>query len=181
MSQTLTLTPALSPDFERARKLSRIMAVIFAIAFWGMLLGLLAMPIVMAVPHDNGTIGLGGENISIGGLSVLQRLQVAFALAVGALPILFLMRHTSRVFGYFAKGEIFVAPVIDHIRRAGYWLIAYFFAGIASHITLLLDGLIPKGHADLPFWPLIIGIITTILAYVMEEARRIAADHAEIV
>jgi hypothetical protein len=143
MSQTLTLAPALSPDFERARKLSRFMAVMFTIAFWMTLLGtivILAIPFVPYRPHGD-----------------------------------------MSVFGHFARDEIFVLPVIGHIRRAGLWLVISFFANIAGQTALRLTGLIPREQAHGTAWPLVIGIVTFIAAHVMAEAQRIASDHAEII
>jgi len=85
------------------------------------------------------------------------------------------------VFGHFARGEVFALPVIGHIRRAGLWLIVFFFANIAGQAALRAANLAPQEWADGTAWPLVLGVVTFIAAYVMEEARRIAADHAEIV
>ena len=89
------------------------------------------------------------------------------------------MHHTRRVFEHFAMGEIFL-PVISHVRRTGLWLIISFFAPIVAQMTLNAMKL-SHGQAHGTAWPLVIGIVTFIAAYVMEEARRIAADNAEIV
>jgi len=203
MSQTLTLAPALSPSFERARKLSRVMAMIFTIAFWMTLLGALLMlsipfaPLIVrgahtmvgvggiAVgpqqPQEMMGVGLGDIRVSLDGLSLGQRLWVLLAMETVFLPVMFLMHHTRRVFGHFAKGEIFVPPVIGHIRQAGVWLIVSFFGNIAGQTALRASALMPPGQAHGTAWPLVIGIITFIAAYVMAEATRIAAENAEIV
>jgi asparagine N-glycosylation enzyme membrane subunit Stt3 len=39
----------------------------------------------------------------------------------------------------------------------------------------------PPGQSHGTAWPLIIGVVTVIAAYVMAEASRIAAENAEIV
>jgi hypothetical protein len=95
--------------------------------------------------------------------------------------VLFLMHHTRRVFGHFARGEVFVLPVSGHIRGAGLWMIISFFANIAAQTALRLTGMMPPGQSHGTAWPLVIGIVTFIAAYVMAEAQRIAADHAEII
>jgi hypothetical protein len=181
MSTTIPVIPALSPGFDRARKLSRVMAGLFTLGFWVTLALLVVVPVMVAVPHTHGSISVGTAAIDFDGLSLAQRLEAAGALAIGALPALFLMHHTRRVFGHFARGEIFALPVIDHIRRSGIWLIVSFFAGIASQILLKVTHLIPPGQERGTVWPLFIGITTVIAAHVMAEAQRIAADHAEIV
>ena len=125
-------------------------------------------------------VGLGDIRVSLDGLSLGQRLWVLLAMEIVMLPAVFLMHHTRRVFGHFAKCEIFVLPVIGHIRSAGLWLIISFFAPIVGK-TALNALKLSHGQSDNSAWPLVIGIVTFIAAYVMEEARRIAAENAEIV
>lgn len=184
MSETTALIPSLSPGFSRAKKLSRIMAVLFSISFWLTLFAFvvcLSIPFASLAPH--GHIGVGFQNISVSldGLSTGRLLWVLLAVEFTILPLVFLMHHTRRVFSHFARGEVFVLPVISHIRRAGLWLVISFCANIASQTMLRATGLMPPGPAQGSAWPLVIGVVTFIAAYVMEEARRIAADHAEIV
>jgi hypothetical protein len=180
MNQASPTNPALSPGFDRARKLSRIMAVIFTIGFW---LTLLAAILVLAVPFvpGNGMVGFYDVSVSLNGLSFTQRAWVTLAMEMVALPMLFLTHHARRLFGHFARGEVFVLPVIADIRQAGLWLIVSFFANIAGETWLLATKTVPPGHVHETTWPLLIGIVTFIAAYVMEEAQRIAADNAEIV
>jgi len=191
MTDTMVLTPAASEDFARARKLSRVMAVLFTIGFWFTLLGAILIlgtpldPIIERGGHGlvgHGVIvdGFSGMTVSLEGLSVIQCVWVMLALEITIAPVVFLMHHTRRVFGHFAKGEIFVLPVIRHIRQAGLWLIVSFFAPIIGKLALNALKL-SHGQSHGTSWPLVIGVVTVIAAYVMEEARRIAADHAEIV
>lgn len=200
MHQTAILSSTLSPDFARARKLSRFMAVIFTVTFWLTLLGALLMlgipfaPFIgrgfhtvvgvggIAVgPQQPVGVGLGDIRVSLDGLSLGQRLWVLLAMETVILPVAFLMHHTRRVFSHFAKGEIFVLPVIGHVRSAGLWLIVSFFSNIAGPIALRATGLMPPGQSQGTSWPLVIGVVTYIAAYVMAEAQRIAAENAEIV
>jgi len=185
MSESFPTIVSLSPDFECARKLSRVMAVIFTIGFWLTLLtavlslGTPLAPIIDA--GGNSTIGFNGLNISLAGLSVVQCVWVMLAFEIIILPAVFLMHHTRRVFGHFARGEVFVLPVIRHIRGAGFWLFLSYFAGIAGGILLVASGVTQHVHYDSGLWPLGIGVVTFIAAHVMEEARRIADDNAGIV
>ena len=185
MSETLTL----SADFTRARKLSRVVAVLFTITFWFSLAGAI---LILATPLDpiiergglggvgHGMVGIDDITVSLEGLSVIQCVWVMLALEIAIVPVVFLMHHARRVFGHFARGEIFVLPVIRHIRQAGLWLIISFFAPVVGQGALTALKL-SHGPAHDTIWPLVIGVTTVIAAYVMEEARRIAADHAEIV
>jgi hypothetical protein len=102
--------------------------------------------------------------------------------AVGAIPILFLMHHARLLFRHFARGDVFAATAIAHIRAAGLWLIAYPFAGIAGGILVVASGVTHAVHHIVPgLWPLATGVTTFIAAHVMAEAQRIAAENAEIV
>jgi len=193
MSQMI-LAPPLSPGFAWARRLSRFMAVVFTLAFVLMLFVLGANIVTAIFPHSN--IGTGLEHgIRISGS--LRGWQAAGALVAATLvlmPDIMILHHTSRLFFCFAKGEVFAAKPIAHIRGAGLWLTASFFTGVAAIYLLQLCGqknaffpvhfYFPGGLMPLSFefkGDLFTGIPTIIAAYVMEEARRIAADHAEIV
>ena len=91
------------------------------------------------------------------------------------------MHHARRLFGHFARGEVFTAAAIGHIRATGVWLIVSFFAAIAGRIILAASGVPQTSQSSDGLWPLLTGIATTIAAYVMAEAQRIASDHAEII
>jgi hypothetical protein len=188
MSESFAVT--LSPDFERARKLSRIMAVLFTIAFW---LTLAATILALAIPLDpiiergghggvgHGTIGFDTLTLSLEGLSVSQCLLVMLAFEITILPLVFLMHHARRLFSHFARGEVFAVAAITHIQAAGLWLIVSFFSPIAGGILLLAGGMAAGQPIGPGLWPLGTGVVTFIAAHVMAEARRIADDNAGII
>src|SRR5690348_10957016 len=110
MSQTFPL----SPSFERARKLSRVMAVVFTVGFWMALAGAVVMLAVPFIPLEAHTVvglgsisvggvpprdavGLGDIRVSLNGLSFGQRTWVLLAMEIVLLPIMLLMHHTRRV------------------------------------------------------------------------------------
>ena len=76
---------------------------------------------------------------------------------------------------------MFAVKPIAHIRGAGLWLAASFFTDFAGLILLHYCGVATPVSPIAFLGALFTGIATAIAAYVMEEARRIAADHAEIV
>jgi len=194
MNQTAILSPALSPSFDRARTLSRVMAVLFTIGFWLMLFVLAANFMTAIFPRPN--IGTGLEHgIRIpGDQRGWQAIGALVAANLVLLPDILILHHTRKLFFCFARGEVFAAKTIAHIRATGWWLTASFFMGIAAIYLLQQCGLknaINPGHIYFPGgliglsmeWKdaLLIGVTTIIAAYVMEEARRIAAENAEIV
>jgi hypothetical protein len=180
MSETLHSRPALSSSFDRARKLSRIMAMIFTVCFWAMAVILACIPAMLVWPLE-GSLNLNGTIVSFSELSRAQQFLAFLAAAVNLVPTLFLLHHTRRVFGAFAQGNVFMPTTIAHIRSSGVWLVACFFAGAVTVPLMIGAGLHEPGQLPLDFWPLIIGFTTFIAAHVMTEASRIAADHAEIV
>lgn len=181
MNETLTQpAPTLSPSFDRARKLSRIMAMIFTVAFWLSAAILACLPAMLIWPLA-GSLNLNGTIVSFADLTRTQHALAFLAVVVNLVPALFLLHHTRRVFGAFAQGRVFVPLTIAHIRSAGVWLVASFFAGATTVPLMIGAGLHEPGQIPLDFWPLVIGITTFIAAHVMTEASRIAADHAEIV
>jgi len=198
MSQTLTLSP--SPALGLARKLSRIMVALFAIALLLNLSIALTAPLFAIFQKTSSGAGLGfglGERIIIGfgALTHMQAIGAVIGLEIFALPRALAMYHILRMFLCFAKGEVFAGRPIAHLRVAGWWLTATFFASIAAiWVESLCGGLVTAGGAPQFHFPgaliglaiifrscLFTGIPLLIAATVMEEARRIAADHAEII
>jgi hypothetical protein len=183
MSETTPLTPALSPRFARARNLSRIMAVAFTIAFLVWVLVLLASLVSVIIKWPNTGVGLvaGKLIVPLGNLRGWRSIGATAGVTLFVVPIVLTLHHARKLFGCFARGEVFALRPIAQIRGVGLWLTASFFTDTAGLALLHYCGV------DTPVSPiaflgtLFTGIGTTIAAYVMEEARRIAADHAEIV
>ncbi|HVZ27922.1 MAG TPA: hypothetical protein VG798_04630 [Rhizomicrobium sp.] len=187
--------PSLSSGFAVARKLSRVMAVIFTLALLLMLFVMVANLATAIFTPRNVGIGLEhGIRIPTGDLRGWQAIGALVAANLVLVPDILILHHTSRLFFCFAKGEVFVAKSIAHIRATGWWLTISFFTGIAAVYLLQFCGLknayapvhiyFPGGLVGLSIeWKdeLLFGLPIIIAAYVMEEARRIAADHAEIV
>jgi hypothetical protein len=171
------------------------MAIFFTLAFWLMLFVLAANLAAAIFPRPN--IGLGlehGIRIPTGDLRGWQALGAMVAANLILVPDVLILHHLRKLFFYFARGEVFAAKPIAHIRATGWWLTGSFFLGIVAVYLLQQLGLknaIYANHINFPAgllalsieWKdaLLMGIATIIAAYVMEEARCIAADHAEIV
>jgi hypothetical protein len=176
---TIAEASLLSPAFERARSLSRLLATLFAIGFVLTMFYLVVVAVLMVVPladtigwEDNALVPLAGHSLG-------ARITGAFFLAVGVLPGLFLLVQARRLFAGFAKGEVFNAGAIAHVRAVGLWLVVSTFATLLAKIGLAAaNGQTP--NADLKIDTLIVGIATFVAAHVMAEARRIADDNAGI-
>lgn len=183
MSQTAPQSAAPLPGLSRARLLSRIMAWIFTAAFLVLLTTLVAAPVFIAFPSLDGGIGLPhGIRISFADLSGWPAIGTLAAVSLLVVPILFTLYHACKLFGYFAVGEVFTARPITQMRAAGMWLTACFFTNIAGVLLLQFCGhkILIGPHTEY-FGVLFTGIATTIAAYVMDEARRLADENASIV
>jgi hypothetical protein len=195
MNDTVTFTPVLSSGFNRARKVSRFMAVFFTLAFLLMLFVLVANLITAIFRFPNIGIGLEhGIRIPTGDLRGGQAVMALVAATLVLVPTVLILHHARKLFFCFARGEVFATQPIAHIRAAGLWMTLSFFTGIAAVYLLELSGLknaffpvslrfpFAQPFLMLEFkGALLTGIPIVIAAYVMEEARRIAADHAEII
>lgn len=200
MSETSTFTSSLSPGFSRARNLSRFIAVLFTFGCLVMLSTALAAVVFGFVPRTPSGVGFGigfpnGISVDFGALHGWTAVGASVAVELIAVPIVLVLHRMRKLFLCFAKGEIFAAQPIAHVRAAGFWLTLSFFTGIAAVYLLVLcgvkDGFLNFTHFHLlGAFPgiatrfesaLFVGIPTIIAAYVMEEARRIASDNAGIV
>ena len=158
MTDTPAASPQLSPEFDRARKLSRILEILLTIAFWG---GVVAGPLG-ALWVLNGV----GEHHWLPHIPPFHNefpKPVAAVLVILVLiPSLGALFFARRVFAQFAKGEVFAAETIAHMRTAALWVT---IAGIVPPRAIVL----------------VVGIAGYVATYVMAEARRIADDNAGIV
>lgn len=155
-SPEIPAAPALSPAFDRARRLSKIL--VFALTACLVLgaIGLLVFTAYILSPDLQAFITERFHKVPrMGGH------KYVFAL-VAAVPYGLALIYARKLFARFAAGEVFTAGTIGVMRTAALWLTVSGF---------------------IPFQPLtlIAGIATYVAAYVMEEACRIADDSASIV
>lgn len=200
MNQASTINPALSNDFTRARKLSRLTALLFALGFLVMLstaLSAVAFVFYRTTPSgvSHGIGFMNGFGVGFGGLDTWHAIVAMVATELTLIPTVLALYHMCKLFLCFARGQVFAATPIAHIRWAGILQTTSFFTGIAAVYLLALSGfkdvlynLIAANLANsLPSVAvrfengIFTGIPLIIAASVMEEARRIAADNSEIV
>ena len=168
------LNPSLSPSFERARILSKTLWWFFVINFGVTALWLASVPLAMIWP-EAARYNIDGSLVSLVDQPMPGRLYTVAAILVRPLPALVLLYNAIKVFGGFAKGEVFAARPIAHIRACGFSIIIWAFAPSAAQFIL-------EHHVRIKFEPALLafGVTTFIAAYVMGEARRIADENASI-
>lgn len=163
-SSIVPANPLVSPEFGKARRLSRILAFLLGAGFWLTLASLIVISIAAIWPEGIARLeavikGITAREVNI---PVPHRAAALSAMVVMQVPVLLVFKHARRVFVSFAEGLVFAAETVVEMRHAAFWLIA---AGIVPPRPLLL----------------IFGIATYVAVYVMSEARRIADDNASIV
>jgi hypothetical protein len=183
MNPASTINLGLSPAFDRARKISRVMGVIFTIAFLVWLFVLIASLVSVIIQRPHAGVGLvaGKIIVPLGNLRGWRAAGAMAGVALFVVPIVMTLHHARKLFGRFARGEVFAVKPIAHIRGAGLWLTASFFTDSAGLFVLSYSGVATPVSPVAFLGTLFTGIATIVAAYVMEEARRIAVDHAEIV
>lgn len=165
---------AASPSFEKARTLSLWLKWLFIVNFWVTAVWLVTVPLLLIWPEAV-KYNLDGSLVSVAGQPMPERINAVAAIAVRTAPALFLLHYAIRIFSSFAKGEVFAAKPIAHIRAAGLWTILWAFAPSAAQFIL-------EHHIRIKFEPALLafGIATFIAAHVMGEAQRIADENASI-
>jgi hypothetical protein len=200
MIETIAAIPSPSLGLSRARLLSRFVAVLFALGFLVMLSVAVSGVVFVFYPTTLSGVGHGvgftnGFGVGFKGRSGWSAIDAMIAVELMTVPTVMVLYHFCRLFFSFSKGEVFSTRTTAHLRAAGYWLTAYFFTGIAAIYLLVLSGTTGGLFSLIARSPIqsipeiairfqdgiFIGLPIIIATYVMEEARRIAADHAEIV
>lgn len=166
MSETMSTSPAplLSPGFDKAKRLSRILAVLFAVGFWVTLLFVVCVSLIAMWPEGFEQLKSAIKSVAPRPVDfpVAKRWAATGIVCAAMIPILGVFESARRVFGRFADGDVFSLKTIDGMRTTAIWLI---IAGIVPPRPLLL----------------IVGIAAFVAAYVMAEATRLADDSASIV
>ncbi len=165
MSDTISIpVPPVSPEFARARTLSRILSVVFAIGFWVTLVFLICVSLIAIWPegfeHMKASMK-GGWRRAVD-FPVEKRFLAIGILVAAFVPIIGVFENARRFFARLADGDVFSLATIGAIRTTAIWLIV---AGVVPPRPSLL----------------IMGIAAYVAASVMTEARRIADDNASIV
>lgn len=150
-----TPIPALSPGFDRARRLSRALVIALTVCLVLGVVGLIGFTVYMVSPDLQEMIARHTSHRLPG------KHKYFFAL-IAAVPYGLALIYARKLFARFAAGEVFTAQTIGILRTAALWLTVSGF---------------------LPFQPLtlIAGVATYVAAYVMVEACRLADDSASIV
>jgi hypothetical protein len=180
-------------SFDRARRISVVIVLLFDIALWltvafavlAPLALLFVVPNLAAISTDLAAAAQAEwakeSRLPFAALTIGRRLLLVVDFLAAMAPTLFILFHGRRLFAGFARGQVFTETTIAHLKGLGFWLIVSVVAGIFVQIFFFAVAEIRDTHFDLNPVSLLYGAMIYVAAYVMAEARRIAADHAEIV
>jgi hypothetical protein len=149
--------PVLSPGFDKARRLSRILVVLLTIGFVLMVVALVCFTVYMASPDLQALFAQHAKKP----IPDLGWGKYVFIL-ISAIPCFLALFYARRLFARFAEGDVFSAGTIALMRTSALWIV--------------VAGVIPPRPLTL-----VVGIAAYVAAYVMAEAARLADDSASIV
>ena len=193
MTSELTDETQMPSSFDRARRISVVIVLLFDIALWlavaftvlAPLALLFAVPNLAAISTDLAAAAQAewakNSNLPFAALTIGRRLLLVVDFLAAMTPTLFILSHGRKLFAGFARGQVFPDGTIAHLKGLGFWLILSVVVGIVVQVFFFAVAEIRKTHLDFEPMTLLYGAITYVAAYVMTEARRIAAEHAEIV
>jgi hypothetical protein len=108
---------------------------------------------------------------------LITHLAGAADVAIGLTPVFFIFSHLRRLFRLYAAGIVFTQQNAVHLKHIGLWLIAYPFANFISNLVFQLAGGTDHSwfHAS-DIEALVLGLIVTVIAQVMEFGRAIEQE-----
>lgn len=185
MTSDLIDASPMPASFGRARRLSGVIVLLFNIALWlaWAFMVLVPLALLFVLPNLAAFSADAARAVSavltkysdhfFADLSIGRRLLLTVYFLVAFAPTLFILFHGRGLFAGFAQGRVFTEASIAHLKALGFWLIVSAVLGLFVHMIFFAIA-----RTLLPF---LYGAMAYVAAYVMAEARRIAADHAEIV
>jgi Protein of unknown function (DUF2975) len=180
-------------SFDRARRISVVIVLLFDIALWltvaftvlAPLAVLFVLPNLAAISADLATAAQPEwakvSRLPFAALTIWRRLLLVADFLAAMAPTLFILSHGRKLFAGFARGKVFTETTIAHLKALGFWLILSVVVGVFVQVFFFAVAEIRKTHLDIEPITLLYGAMTYVAAYIMAEASRIAADHAEIV
>ncbi|HXS05974.1 MAG TPA: DUF2975 domain-containing protein [Rhizomicrobium sp.] len=186
-------TSEMPASFDRARRISVLIVLLFDIVLWLAVAFTVLVPLALLfvlpnlgwfsadLPSLAAAEWAKHSNLPLASLNIGRRLLLIVDFLAAMAPSLFILSHGRKLFAGFVKGQVFTEDAIRHLRGLGFWLIVSTLVGVVVQLFFFAIAGIREHPFDLEPLSLVYGAMTYVAAYVMEEARRIAADHAEIV
>lgn len=180
------------PGYRRIMVASRALSWLFTALLIGV--GLIAAALIVGVvvwPGDNYRIGSdavwigtgSADSVPFASLPLPQRLAYAAVGVVRIAPTLLIFWHLRRLFGLYARGQVFSRANASHLAWVGVWLCAYAVAPLVCHLFLDAFGWeIDKRWLHLSsVQAFVLGLLVFVIAQVMQVGREIEEDREAFV
>jgi hypothetical protein len=171
-------------SFQRARTLSRWIERLFALFIIAAPVGLTLVSVGFVLLYDDVYSALQRDGLPPGAppfLSVARRLMLVGVLLLYAVPLWMTANHVRRLFLNFSRDEVFTTHNVARLRSIGAWLlVSLLMANIAQGLFILIARP-PDPDFDLSLAPAICAAMVYVIAYVLEEANRIADENRKFV
>lgn len=193
MTSDIQPTLQMPSSFDRARRISVVIVLLFDITLWLAVAFTVVAPLALLFVLPNlawFSADLPGmaaaewakhSSLPLGGISIGRKLLLVVDFLAAMAPTLLILSHGRKLFAGFTRGEVFTEASIAHLKALGFWLIVSVVVGFLVQMFFFAIAQIRETAFDIEPMTLLYGAMTYVAAYVMAEARRIAADHAEIV
>jgi len=193
MRSDIASVPQMPLSFDRARRISVVIVLLFDIALWLAVAFTIVAPLALLFVLPN--LGVFSadfpaaaaaewakhSSLPLASISMGRKLLLIADFLVAMAPTLFILSHGRKLFAGFARGQVFTEASIAHLKALGFWLIVSVVAGVIIQSFFFAIAQIKDPDFNLNLVSLLYGAMTYVAAYVMAEARQIAADNAEIV
>ena len=193
MSADVVPVPQMPPSFDRARRISVVIVLLFDIVLWLAMAFTVVVPLALLFLLPN-LAAISTElaasaaaewakhsSLPLASITVGRKLLLIADFLAAMAPTLFILSHGRKLFAGFAHGQVFTEASIAHLKALGFWLIVSVAAGVFVQLFFFAIAQIRDHDFDIQPITLLYGAMTYVAAYVMTEARQIAAEHAEIV
>jgi len=193
MTSDTNPTLPMPASFDRARRISVVIVLLFDIALWLAVAFTVLVPLALlfvvpnlaAISADLAAAAQAewakDSRLPYAALTIGRRLLLMVDFLAAMVPTLFILSHGRKLFAGFARGHVFTEASIAHLKALGFWLIVSVVVGVVVQTLFFAIAEMREHSLDLNPVTLLYGAMIYVAAYVMTEARQIAADHAEII
>jgi hypothetical protein len=161
------MEPEISPKLRKIRKVSVILRIMCKVLL--VLIAVVGVGAVVSVLFGVGGISYEDTLFRTAGLPLGSRLMVGAVTSLAFAALLKCVYHLSRLFGDYAKGEIFTRSAVGELRKFGVacllWGVMKFIWGISLSLTAEPQRTF-HGQAD----SFVIGAILIVIAWFMDMA-----------
>src|SRR6185312_1923936 len=165
-------------SFDRARRISVVIVLLFDIALWLAVAFTVLVPLAVLFLLPN--LGLISADLPaaaaaewakhsrlpLASVSIGRKLLLVADFLVAMVPTLLILSHVRKLFAGFVRGQVFTETSIAHLKALGFWLILSVVVGVAVQIFFFAVAEIRTTALDIEPLTLLYGAMIYVAAYV---------------